>query len=120
MRKNSILTSGGNKECRKSQAQCPRLRLGHQFTCDFEHSLFPWLVIYYYATREFEVKNLCALKTRGRSEARTRVILCAQVLYIKFPCYLQNFSSRVSVNAILKNLPRAYNCVKRPRRDKNI
>ena len=37
MRKNSILTSGVNKECRK-------------FTCDVEHYLFflPWLVIYYY------------------------------------------------------------------------
>ena len=42
MRKNSIVTSGGNKECRKSQL--------NQFTCGFEHSSFflPWLVIYYF------------------------------------------------------------------------
>ena len=55
VRKNSILASGGNKECLKSQVYCPRLHLGHQFTCDFEHSLFflPWWIIYYYAKKNF-------------------------------------------------------------------
>ena len=38
----------------------------------------------------------------------------AQVFHIKFPCYIQNFSSRVDVNAILRNLPRVCNCVTRP------
>ena len=32
----------------------PPSRLGHQFTCDFEHSLFflPWLIIYYFYSKK--------------------------------------------------------------------
>ena len=65
-------------------------------------------IIVIYATREFKVKSVCALKTRGR------VILCVEVFYIKFPCYIKKFSSHVGVNANLRNLPWAYNCGKRP------
>ena len=45
-----LLASEGNEECCKSQANCPRLYLGHQFTCDFKDSLFylSQLVIYYF------------------------------------------------------------------------
>ena len=65
MRKNSILTSGGNKECRKSQAYCPRLRLGHQFTCDLEHFLFflPQLVIYYSLSYTLKSKDILIILT---------------------------------------------------------
>ena len=35
----NLITSVGSKECHKSQASCPRPRLGHQFACAFDHSL---------------------------------------------------------------------------------
>ena len=53
-------------------------------------------------------------KNPRAGEARTRVILCAQIFYIKFTYYIQHFSSSVGVNAILRNLPRSWNCVIRP------
>ena len=70
IRKKSILTSGGNKECRKSQAKRPRLCLEHQFMCDFEHSLFflPWLVIYYYH-RIIVVPRILIVKMHDQDEA---------------------------------------------------
>ena len=45
-----LLASEVNEKCRKSRGQCPRLYLGHQFTCDFKNSSFflSQLVIYYF------------------------------------------------------------------------
>ena len=32
-----VLASEVNEKCRKSQGKCPRLYLGHQFTCDYKN-----------------------------------------------------------------------------------